>query len=278
MRLGQHFLIDDTVAEKIVSALELNYNDTVLEIGAGKGMLSKKIVGKVKKLYLVELDNKLCNLLLNKLYGCQNFEIINEDFLKLDLTKFVSQENKLKIVGNIPYSITSAILHKIYAVADSVWKVCVLMLQKEVAEKLVAQPNTSSFSKLTLITNFYTKTEFLFEVSKESFTPKPKVTSAVVRFFPNYEFVNYKLKDTLLKLIDFSFQHKRKTVLNSISMCLKIDKSLIKKLVENSGINLDCRAHQLGLDDYIKLTEKLSKIINQFTNCKSYPQSYPQCG
>ncbi|MCS7227566.1 MAG: 16S rRNA (adenine(1518)-N(6)/adenine(1519)-N(6))-dimethyltransferase RsmA [Endomicrobia bacterium] len=259
MKLGQHFLTDISVANKIVSELNLSSKDTVLEIGAGKGILSKLIVDKVKKLYLVELDKRLCNLLINKLDKYKNVEIINQDFLQLDLNKFA--DYNLKIVGNIPYSITSSILNKIFLTANTVWCVCVLMLQKEVAAKLTAKQSSCFFSKLTLITNFYTKVKPLFDVPKECFSPQPKVTSTVVKFLPNTEFTDFKEKDKLLKLIDMMFTHKRKTIVNSMSMQLKIDKNLLQKIVVNSGLNIQARPHQLQLYDYIKLVEKLGDFI-----------------
>lgn len=259
MKLGKHFLTDISVANKIVESLELNRNDIVLEIGGGKGILTERIVDKVKKLYVVELDSYLYNLLITKLRQYQNIEVINADFLKLNLQDFCLNNIKLKIVGNIPYSITSKILEKIYS-SDS-WEICILMLQKEVGQKLTANAGEPNFSKLTLITNFYTNINLLFEVPKDNFYPKPSVDSVVVEFIPNKEFINFTNKDKLLKLIEIAFKHKRKTLLNSLNLELKIGKEVLKKIFENLNIKLDIRPHQIGLNEYIKILENTVNFI-----------------
>ncbi len=260
MKLGKHFLTDTSFADKIIDSLQLKENDTVLEIGGGKGILTERIVDKVKKLYVVELDKNLYNLLLTKLARYKNIEIINADFLKLNLVEDLNLNENIKIVGNIPYSITSKILEKIYN-SSNIWTLCVLTLQKEVAQKLTAQVSSSYFSKLTLITNFYTNVEYLFDIKKEYFYPVPKVDSAVVRFTPNSEFSNFLNKDKFLKFIDISFKHKRKFLLNSLNLELKVDKNLIKKIFENLDIKTDLRPHQVSLNTYIKLFENLSTFI-----------------
>ncbi len=260
MKLGQHFLINTHIADKIVENLNFTYSDIVLEIGGGKGILTERIVNKVKKLYVVELDSKLYNLLITRLGHYKNIEIINADFLKFNLKDFCLYNNtKLKIVGNIPYSITSKVLEKIYT-SDS-WEMCILMLQKEVAQKLTANVGESYFSKLTLMTNFYTNIKLLFEVPKENFFPKPSVDSAVVKFVPTEAMFYFENKDKLLKLIDISFKHKRKTLINSLNLELKIDKRTLQKIFENLGIKFNIRPHQIGLNDYIKILEKTIDFI-----------------
>lgn len=261
MFLGQHFLLNTKVADKIVESLQLNDNDTVLEIGPGKGILTERIIDKSKKLIAIEIDKNLCKFLKNKFSSTKNIEIINADFLSYDLLK-LKTEKKIKIVGNIPYAITSEILYKIFSTAFTCWEACVLMVQKEVAEKLVAKPKEKMFSKLTLKTNFYTKTKLLFNVSKECFVPKPKVNSAVVKFLPNNEFVDFKYEDLLLKILDIVFSHRRKLLINSLSLGLKLDKEEIRKIVVNSGIKLVERAEDVDIYRYVKLVEKLSCFIN----------------
>ncbi len=259
MLLGQHFLLNTKVADKIVESLELKNTDIVLEIGPGKGILTERIINKVKTLIAVEIDKNLCEFLKNKFNNIKNIKIINADFLKYDLSKFKS---KIKIVGNIPYAITSEILDKIFSTAFSCWEVCVLMVQKEVAEKLVAKPKEKMFSKLTLKTNFYTKTELLFDVSKRCFVPQPKVNSAVVKFLPNNEFANFKYQKLLFRILDIAFTYKRKFLINSLNLGLNLNKEEIKKILVNSGIKPEERAEDVDIYRYIKLTEKLSVFIN----------------
>lgn len=262
MDLGQHFLVNQKIAEKIVESLELKEKDVVLEIGGGKGILSEKIAGRVKKFYIIEIDKNLVNILKKKFDNLNNVEIINEDFLKFDLNRL---ENDLKIVGNIPYSITSGILEKIFYSINK-WQVCVLMLQKEVVQKLLAKPKDTFFSKLTLIANFYTKVKFICDVSKNCFVPQPQVNSAVVKFFPNYKFMNFEYKNELFEIINIAFAHKRKTLLNSLYLGFKVDKNVLEKIIVNSSVKINSRPHEISFEEYMKITEKLSKIIKKSTN------------
>jgi 16S rRNA (adenine1518-N6/adenine1519-N6)-dimethyltransferase len=259
MLLGQHFLINNKIADKIVKNLELKLTDTVLEIGPGKGILTERIINKVKKLIVVEIDKNLCNFLKSKFGTYKNLEIANIDFLKYDLSKF---DTKIKIVGNIPYAITSEILDKIFSVSFDCWELCVLMVQKEVAEKLVAKPKEKMFSKLTLKTNFYTIPKLLFKVDKSCFKPQPKVTSAVVKFVPNYMFKNYPYTQHLFKLLNIVFIHKRKLLINSLVLGLKLNKEEVKNIFINSDIKLDERVEDVDIFKYLKLTEKLKDFIN----------------
>jgi len=274
MDLGQHFLVNQKIAEKVVDSLELKEKDVVLEIGGGRGVLSEKIARKVKKFYIIEIDKNLVDVLKNKFGSFNNVEIINEDFLKFDLDKL---ESNFKIVGNIPYSITSSILGKIFHSVNK-WQICVLMLQKEVAKKLLAKPKDTFFSKLTLIANFYTKINFICDVYKEFFEPKPKVHSAVVKFLPNYEFLNFEYKNELFEIITVVFAHKRKTLLNSLHLGFKIDKNILEEVLVNSRVKISSRPQELSIGEYIKITEKLSKIIKKSTNNYTYPHTYPHGG
>ncbi|MCS7151259.1 MAG: 16S rRNA (adenine(1518)-N(6)/adenine(1519)-N(6))-dimethyltransferase RsmA [Endomicrobia bacterium] len=261
--LGQHFLVDEDTSKKIVDSLELTLDDTIVEIGGGKGALTKKIVQNVKKLYVVEIDKNLCNFLQQKFKEFGNIEIINDDFLNVNLSDFFKGE-KLKVVGNIPYSITSKILKKLYEDINF-WKMCVLMLQYEVGQKLLATPTSKKFSQLTLLTNFYTKAELLFKVDKNYFVPQPQVDSCVVKFLPNEQFVEYLYKDELFRLISCVFKHKRKTLINSLNSELKIQKDIIKNIVSNLGIKPTARPQDISLQNYIKLVEKLSKYTKLST-------------
>lgn len=258
MDLGQHFLINKNIIDKIVDALDLSKQDIVLEIGGGKGALTEKIVDKVKKIYVVEISTNLANFLKEKFCSYSNLEVINLDFLKLDLERFSTQN--FKIVGNIPYSITSEILHKIF-VSNYLWKICVIMLQKEVAEKVLADVGSKFFCKLTLISNFYSKVEKVCDVSRRNFYPQPKVNSAVLKFLPNLEFSDFKYKELMLKIIDLSFKHKRKTLLNSLCLELNLEKNLLNKILIDLGIKSDSRPNEVDIYKYKKITEKLSKFM-----------------
>ncbi|MEN3014210.1 MAG: 16S rRNA (adenine(1518)-N(6)/adenine(1519)-N(6))-dimethyltransferase RsmA [Endomicrobiia bacterium] len=258
MDFGQHFLVNKKIVQKIIEALELSYEDTVLEIGGGKGALTEAFIGKVKKIYVVEIDKNLVDFLVKKFALRKDIEILNLNFLDLNLETI--KEKNLKIVGNIPYSITSEILHKILPL-NNLWKICVIMVQKEVAYKILAKPKSKFFGKLTLIVNFYSNVEKICEVAKDNFYPKPKVDSTVLKFLPNFEFLEYNSKQLIMKIIDMAFIHKRKTLLNSLSLELNLEKNLIKKLLLDSGIKPTQRPNEVDIYGYKKITEKLRNLI-----------------
>jgi 16S rRNA (adenine1518-N6/adenine1519-N6)-dimethyltransferase len=249
--LGQNFLTDVNIAKKIVSAFELSKDDTILEIGPGYGSLSKHIAGNSGKYYAVEIDTK-CILSLKATLGNQ-IEIFEKDFLEFDFEKDLSSSKKIKIAGNIPYHITTAILFKLFEYGEKL-DFAVLMMQKEVAQRLVAKPNTKEYGILSVQTNYYTKPEMLFTVSPGAFFPKPRVNSAVVKFkFEKREPVE---NENLFKLVvRESFGKRRKTLRNSL-----------KKLFENYNIepekiNFDFsrRPESLSLQEFIFLCNEIAK-------------------
>jgi 16S rRNA (adenine1518-N6/adenine1519-N6)-dimethyltransferase len=259
-KFDQNFLVDKNVQEKIVQAGNFVKDDIVLEIGPGYGVLSEKIVSKVSNLILVEIDSNLSKKLKEKFCSFSNVKVINQDFLDFDLeTINLPLGKKLKIIGNIPYSITTPIIEKIFSYSN--WEVAVIMVQKEVAKRILAVPGTKFFSRLTLWTNFYSKTEPLFEVKRTCFIPVPKVDSFVIKFYPNYEYQDFEYKEFLFKIISFVFSQRRKTILNSLSNALKIDKKLAKEYLLTSGIDLNSRPETISLERFMKLTENISKNL-----------------
>lgn len=268
-KFDQHFLIEKNIVQKIVSSCEFTKEDIVVEIGPGKGILTEEIVPRVRNIFLVEIDKGLTDLLKNKFkdyIDTRKMEIINTDFLEFDLNTInLSTGEKLKIIGNIPYSITTPIIKKIFEFNN--WEMTILMMQKEVADRILSKPGYKSFSRLTLWTNFYSKIFPVCKVNKNCFRPVPEVDSYVIKFLPNNEFNNLKIKDELFKIITLAFLQRRKMLLNSLSYGLKISKEEIKKVIINSGINPDTRPEMLGLEQFIKLTEILVKF-------KSNPQLF----
>ncbi|MFQ3674986.1 MAG: 16S rRNA (adenine(1518)-N(6)/adenine(1519)-N(6))-dimethyltransferase RsmA [Endomicrobiia bacterium] len=257
-KFDQNFLVDKNVVEKIIFSGDFSSDDIVLEIGPGRGVLTEKIAPKVGKLFVVEIDSRLTKYLHEKFVNYNNVEIINQDFLKFALNSVsLPAGKKLKIIGNIPYSITTPIIEKIFEY--SMWEMAVIMMQKEVAQRILAVPGSKSFSRLTLWTNFYSKTEPLFEVKKTCFRPVPEVDSFVVKFYPNDEYKNFKYKEELFKIIALIFSQRRKTILNSLSNALKLDKELVKNYIIKSGINIDSRPETIHLVEFMKLVENISK-------------------
>lgn len=209
--LGQNFLVDDNIAAKIVNALNIAPEDNVVEIGAGYGALTKHILQKTKNYIAVEIDNK-CIEALNEKFG--NINIISKDYLKTDSVDFPSE---YKIIGNIPYNITSKILFKIFSMMHDISE-AVIMVQREYAERMTSKPGTKDYGIISVQTQFFSEPEFLFRVPPTAFFPKPDVTSAIVKMkFPGplTEMINNV--DVFQEFIRASFSQRRKTLKNSLN-------------------------------------------------------------
>lgn len=254
---GQNFLVDENIARKIIDAAQLTSNDIVIEIGPGQGALTKYIVGKVKKFYAVELDKRVVDLLKEN-FSQEDLIIINEDFLKLDIEEiFRKEREKIKIIGNIPYNITSQILFKAVENRNYI-EDCVLMVQKEVAQRIVARENTKDYGILSVIISFYAETEILFKVSPSCFFPKPKVNSAVikVKFYPA---LRYDVDEHIFKeIVRTAFGKRRKTLHNALKYLPFYDE-VSTKLEKFELFSLNKRAEELSLEQFVELTRYLSK-------------------
>lgn len=255
--LGQNFLIDENIACKIVDAANLKSNDVVIEIGPGQGALTKYIVGEVKKIYAVEIDKRVVEV-LRESFSQKNLIIVNEDFLKLDISEiFQKERRKLKVIGNIPYNITSQILFK--AIENrSYIEDCLFMVQREVAQRIVADKSSKGYGILSVIMRFYGDTEILFKVSPGCFFPKPKVTSAVVkvRFFPN---LRYNVDESIFReIVRTAFAKRRKTLHNNLKYLSFYDE-ISTKLEKFELFSLNRRAEELSIEQFVELTRYLSE-------------------
>ena len=256
--LGQNFLIDNNIIDKIINLCDVK-NNNIVEIGPGTGNLTKKIIiQNPKSLILIEKDPQLINYLQTKLGKIHNLKIFNEDILKFKL------EGKIKtdtvIVGNLPYNISSQILAKL--IKFKVWlpkyKKLVLMFQKEVADKILAKHTTSSFGRLAVLTNSRLKVTGCFNVSENCFFPIPKVKSTVLVFEPiiNKDFVASDISN-LEKITHIFFSKKRK-------MINKAFNGLFKKphlVAEKNKIDLSLRPNQISEKQYYKITESYEKKL-----------------
>lgn len=260
-RLGQNFLIDPDALQNITDALDITDGDSVLEIGPGIGFLTRFLSAKGANLHVVELDWECCINL--KDLAIPNVTIHQQDFLQFDLA---TQPSHLKIAGNVPYQITTPILCYIFGEIgtpapwfQNVDKV-VLTVQKEVAERFVAKPGTSDYSKITLLTNYFSEAEILHVLPPESFYPAPKVTSAVVRFTPlrqpPIECGNHKL---LRQVIKAGFGQKRKMLRNNLSF-LKQPLSALDKVFREMNLDPQTRAERLSLQQFARLTDLLDAL------------------
>lgn len=258
--LGQNFLKDETILQRIVESAKLSLDDTVLEIGPGTGALTEKLAEVAKKVVAIELDDRLIGILRNKLRNKENLEIIHGDMLKINLpeivTSHLSPVNEYKVVANIPYYITAPII-KLFLETEFPPSEMILMVQKEVAERISAKPGEMSI--LAVSVQYYTEPEYLFTVSKTAFEPVPKVDSAVIKVIRNKE-QKTRNKDEVKKffrIVRAGFSAKRKTLANNLSSSLKLDKKTVEEKIESIGFLKNVRAQELGVEDWKKLTEIL---------------------
>ena len=256
--LGQNLLVDKVIINKILNLCNLK-NKNILEIGPGTGNLTRFILEKKpKKLLLVEKDRKLCNILNSKLNNFKNYKIYNEDILNFNLNSDLKSEI---IFGNLPYNISTQILAKIIKFKNLYPQIekIILMFQKEVADRILAKPNNKNYSRITILTNLKLDIDYNFNVSKESFFPKPKIDSKVVVFKPKNK-IKYKIKniDNLEKITQIFFSGKRKMINKPFSKIFKNYEEVATSL----NIDLKKRPSELSYENYYQITEKYEKIIS----------------
>lgn len=247
-RLGQHFLIDQGIRDRIIEAAELDSSDVVIEVGPGLGMLTRRLVGKAGNVIAVEIDNKLALKLRAEFAGCNNFELINSDILKLDLPAVVRKYASYKVVANIPYYITSPILHYfIYAKFKP--SLMVVMVQEEVARAITAGPGGMSFLSVSL--QVYSQPEIICRVPAKSFYPPPKVESSVIRFrMLEKPAVTVDNISAFLDMVHAGFAAPRKQLRNSLALGLNIDPESAGSILSGAGINYRRRAETLTLGEW----------------------------
>ncbi len=263
--LSQNFLVNLHAAQRIVESLNLSPEDAVLEIGSGKGVLTQFLIEKAKKVYAVELDKNLCEFLKEKFVHQKNLEIICQDILKVDLKKLVSHSEKIKIIGNLPYQITSPILNWLIEYKELISQ-AVLMVQKEVAIRMCAKPGSKDFSPLSIFVQVYTNPKILFSLKPGSFTPPPKVESTVIALdFLSQSMVKPEDQKLFFQIVKASFSTRRKTILNCLSSKLEFSKSMVENILREIKIDPQSRAETLEINQYLKLNQVLLKIIKNIS-------------
>ncbi len=257
--LGQNFLIDENISRKIVESLKLATDDVVVEIGPGQGALTKYIVKDVKKLYAVEIDKRAAEELRSNI-SSKKLKIINQDILEFDLSALNTGTKKLKLVGNIPYHLTSPILFKAIEYHKIIANVT-MMIQKEVADRLAAKPNSKAYGILSVLTQFYGITKCLFKVSPNCFFPKPKVTSTVVRIDFHHQLPFENTDEKLFSIVvRTTFGKRRKTLKNCLKY-LPFDETIVKNIIQKINFPLDKRPEELSINEFVILTDKIDEII-----------------
>jgi len=253
--LGQNFLIDKNVLEKITNTTQIE-KKIVLEIGPGTGNLTSHILKKnPKKLFVIEKDDQLSEELQNKFND--QISIINEDILKIDETNLF--KDKVIVFGNLPYNISTEILSKwIINLKDNFWfEYLILMFQKEVANRIVAEFNTSSYGRLSIISNWKLNIKKIFDIKPAAFSPKPKVDSSLLLFYPKKNFIKLKNPNNLEKVTRIFFNQRRKMLKKPYNQLFNGNQNVLNKL----KIDLNLRPQNLSLDTYYKLTREYENLI-----------------
>lgn len=259
--LGQNFLIDDSVLTDIVEGAEVNKDDLIIEIGPGVGSLTAQLIGKAKKVVSIELDNDLIPILQEELGQYENFTLIHKDALKVDFNEIIGHENSVKLVANLPYYVTTPIIVKL--LKDNYnFKSLTIMIQKEVAERINAEPNCKEYGALSLLVQYYCDTKIVRKVSPGSFIPRPKVDSIVIRLDRLSEKrVEVKDEKLMFEIIRNAFNMRRKTMWNAVKF-LGMKKEDIEKAFELSGIDQKRRGETLSLHEFAILSDNIINIRN----------------
>ena len=264
--LGQNFLVSDETVEKIVESAEISKEDLVIEIGPGLGTLTNELLKKAKKVMAIELDSRMVEILDERFSLFNNFEIINDDVLKVDLVNIIKSEKEnneikeAKIVANLPYYITTPIIMKLLESRLDLESITV-MIQKEVAERLCAIPGEKQSGAITYSVYYYAEAYKVLEVKNTSFIPAPEVDSEVIKLKIRKEPpIKVESEKKLFKIIKYAFMQRRKTLLNALSKCdLFKNKEEIKKIFDELDFDERIRGEELSLEDFAKIANKIEK-------------------
>lgn len=264
-RLGQNFLIDETVLQDIIEAAQVNQDDIIIEIGPGLGTLTAALLEKAKKVISIELDDRMLTILQERFRLYSNFELVHADVLKLNLQEMIEkakQENKtktVKIVANLPYYITTPIIMKLLEERLAIESITV-MVQKEVADRLTANPGQKQAGAITYAVCYYAQAEAKCLVPHKAFLPEPEVESEVITLEIRKE-PKVKVKDEkfLFSIIKSAFSQRRKTLLNSLANNKIEAKEKVKKLLDNQNLPDTIRGEALTLEQFAKLANQLQE-------------------
>lgn len=251
-RFGQNFLHDPAIIQRIVDVINPQIDDNILEIGPGKGALTKLILERVNKLNVIEIDRDLVNVLEMSIGKDKRLKIHQADVLKINLTQF--EQKDWRIVGNLPYNISTPLLFHLLTYRDCI-KDMLFMLQKEVVDRICAKPGNKQYGRLSIMLQYYCDVESLFVIKPGAFNPSPKVDSAIVKLTPltkpRYELTS---ESSLELIVREAFSQRRKTIRNGLKKY--IDESDILKL----GIAPEIRAENLAVADFVKLANHYHQL------------------
>lgn len=254
--LGQNFLIDDSVLTDIVEGAEVCDEDLVIEIGPGVGTLTAQILKKAKRVVAIELDSDLIPILTAELGDNPNFQLIHKDALKVDFNEVIGDEKSVKLVANLPYYVTTPIIANLLN-GGYKFKSLTIMIQKEVAERMNAEPNCKDYGALSLLVQYYCNTSIVRNVPPSSFIPRPKVDSIVIRLDKQEEpKVKVKSEKLFFELVRHAFNMRRKTLWNATKN-VGLSKELMEKAFEDAGIDPKRRGETLSLAEFGALSDAI---------------------
>lgn len=264
--LGQNFLIDDNIVDKIVAGAGIGPGDKIIEVGPGIGTLTREMASRAETLMAVEIDKNLIPILADTLGDYDNVKIVNEDIIKADIKGLIDENlsgGPVKLVANLPYYITTPIIMRFLEENINVTDI-VVMVQKEVAERMNAQPGGKDFGALSVAVQYYCDTEIVAKVPRHLFVPQPNVDSIVIalRIRPERK---YKVddEDLYFKVVKAAFGQRRKTLLNSISSMGNLSKDQVKEALEEAGIDPKRRGETLSLDEFAILSNVIGNKLKE---------------
>ena len=266
--LGQNFLVDENVAARIVREFAPRADETVIEIGAGRGALTGRLAGQVGRLVAIEFDRELVPLLQEKFGGRENFTLVEDDALSVDYCALAAPAREARVVANLPYNISTAILQRLFVQRECLTEM-VLMLQREVVERITAAPGTGERGYLSVLTEAYCEAHPMFDVAPEAFRPTPKVWSTVVRLRVRESVVAEVSDEALLwRVVMVGFAQRRKTIFNNLRHAPTVLQSQIEAagganvLLEKAEVEPQRRAETLTLAEWVTLARTLETVSN----------------
>lgn len=258
--LGQNFLIDDSVPKDIVSGAEVDENDLVIEIGPGVGTLTAQLLNKAKKVVAIELDNDLIPILNQEIGDNPKFTLIHKDALKVNFNEIIGEEKSVKLVANLPYYVTTPIIVKLLKEGYN-FKSLTIMIQKEVAERMNADPGNKDYGSLSLLVQYFCNTKIVRRVPPQCFIPRPKVDSIVIRLDklsePRVKVENEKL---FFDIIRNSFNMRRKTLWNGVKN-IGLSKEKLELAFNEADIDSKRRGETLSIEEFATLSDKINQYL-----------------
>ncbi|MBR2240178.1 MAG: 16S rRNA (adenine(1518)-N(6)/adenine(1519)-N(6))-dimethyltransferase RsmA [Clostridia bacterium] len=262
--LGQNFLINEEVVNNIVQASDITKDDLVIEIGPGLGTLTEELIEKAGKVIAIELDDRMIKILNDRFFMYNNFQVINEDVLKVNLSELITMEKNLnnltkaKIVANLPYYITTPIIMKLLEEKLDIESITV-MIQKEVAERLIAIPGDKLSGAITYSVYYYAESEKIMVVDNNSFIPEPEVQSEVIKLnIRKNPIIELKDENLFFKIIKISFMQRRKTLMNAlVNGGVFKNKEDAKNVFEKLELDQNIRGETLTIQDYKRLCDEI---------------------